>query len=193
MATMNISVPDPMKDWVQAQIDEDRNALLEQDREKQTELRKQRDEAIREILLEIEKVIQDYAKNESYDLILTDKVLVFGNETLEITDQIRAVTAAQRRKRSRNQYGASGCFAGLRRQGAGEGIQFGKPVLKALFCKSGSNQPVGVGNDNIRTRINKIEMYLAHDIRGDQQTIGGPDGIQYFYAAKSKLASQAAV
>jgi hypothetical protein len=36
-------------------------------------------------------------------------------------------------------------------------------------------------------------MYLAYDIRGDQQTIGGPDGIQYFYAAKSKLASQTAV
>ena len=73
---------------LQAQIQKDKDALLAFDRQNQTDLRKDRDEKIREILLEIEKVIKTYAEKEKYDLILNDRVLIYGNKTLELTDII---------------------------------------------------------------------------------------------------------
>jgi len=39
-------------------------------------------------LLEIEKVVSDYAKKEGYDLILNDRVLIFGSDALDVTDKI---------------------------------------------------------------------------------------------------------
>jgi len=76
------------KKKLQEKIDKAKSELLEFDRVRQTDLRKERDEKIREILLEIEKVVREFAEQEKYDLILNDKVLIFGNETLEITDQV---------------------------------------------------------------------------------------------------------
>jgi len=73
---------------LQDQIEKDKNDLLAFDRQNQTDLRKERDEKIREILLEIEGVVKTYAEKEKYDLILNDRVLIYGNKTLELTDTI---------------------------------------------------------------------------------------------------------
>ena len=62
--------------------------LFEFDRQKQTDLRKERDERIREILLEIEKVVKDFAEKEGYTLILNDRVLIYGNQELNITEKV---------------------------------------------------------------------------------------------------------
>ncbi len=76
------------KKKLQAQIDKDRADLMEYDRQKQTDLRKERDERIREILAEIEKVVKDYAQQEKYTFVLNDKVLIYGDQTLDVTNQI---------------------------------------------------------------------------------------------------------
>ena len=60
----------------------------EWDQGQQTDLIKERDEKIREILLEIEKVVSDFAKKENYDYILNDRVLIYGNEQLNVTDKV---------------------------------------------------------------------------------------------------------
>ncbi len=60
----------------------------EYDQEKRTELMKKRDEKIREILLEVEEVVAAFAKKEGYDFILNDRVLIYGKETMDITDPI---------------------------------------------------------------------------------------------------------
>ncbi len=73
---------------LEAEIEEKKNALLEFDRAQQTDLRKERDEKIREILVEIENIINDFAKKEGYTLILNDRVLIYGEESLDITDKI---------------------------------------------------------------------------------------------------------
>ncbi len=73
---------------LQEQIDKDRNDLLEFDRQQQTDLRKQRDEKIREILLEIEKIVREYAEKEKYALIYNDRVLIYGAKDLDITEKI---------------------------------------------------------------------------------------------------------
>ena len=76
------------KNKLQSQIEKDKNDLLAFDRQRQTDLKKERDEKVRDILSEIEKVVKDYASKENYSLILNDRVLIFGGDNLDITNQI---------------------------------------------------------------------------------------------------------
>ena len=62
--------------------------LLEFDRQKKEDMTKKRNEKIRELLLEIEKVISDYAEKEKYSIILNDRVLIYGEQSLNETENI---------------------------------------------------------------------------------------------------------
>jgi outer membrane protein len=64
------------------------NELQQYDMEQRTELTRRRDERIREILLEVEQVVADYARKEGFDLIFNDRVLIFGSDGMDITDPI---------------------------------------------------------------------------------------------------------
>ena len=79
------------KEKVAKEIEELKADLMSFDQGQKTELTKKRDEKIREILLEIEKVVSDFAKNEQYDVILNDRVLIFGSDNLDVTDQVLKV------------------------------------------------------------------------------------------------------
>ena len=48
-------------------------------------------EKIREILLEIEKVVSDFAVKENYDIILNDRVLIYGNPVQDLTEDILTI------------------------------------------------------------------------------------------------------
>jgi len=73
---------------LQAEIDKDRADLLEYDRQKQMDLRKQREDKIREILAEVEKVVKDYAQKNGYGFILNDRVLIYADEQYDITADV---------------------------------------------------------------------------------------------------------
>jgi outer membrane protein len=72
----------------QKDIDQMTADLQAFDQAKVTDLRKQRDDKIREILLEIEKVVSDFAKKEKFDLILNDRVLIYSDPGMNVSDQI---------------------------------------------------------------------------------------------------------
>jgi outer membrane protein len=76
------------KDKAQKDLETMRNDLAQYDQQKRTDLNKQRDEKIREILLEIEKIVSDYAKKEKYDIILNDRVLIYGNQSMDISEPV---------------------------------------------------------------------------------------------------------
>lgn len=76
------------KDDKQVQIDEKIKGLQEFDRVTRDALRKERDGMVRDILKEIETVIQDFGKQQGYSFIFNDRVLVFKNETSDLTPQI---------------------------------------------------------------------------------------------------------
>lgn len=76
------------KEKLQAQIEKDKSDLLELDRQKQTDLKKERDDKVREILMEIEKGVKDFAQQEKYSFIFNDKFLIYGDDSLEVTNQI---------------------------------------------------------------------------------------------------------
>ena len=73
---------------VQQDVDKMKNELLEYDRQKKTELTKERNDKIREILLEIEKIVSGYAEKQGFSLILNDRVLIYGNQSLNVTETI---------------------------------------------------------------------------------------------------------
>lgn len=82
---------DNEKAKLEDEIEEMKASLLEYDRQKKTDLTKDRNEKIREILLEIEKVVSDYADKEKYSIILNDRVLIFGNETYNLTEDVLSI------------------------------------------------------------------------------------------------------
>ncbi|MEA3305877.1 MAG: OmpH family outer membrane protein, partial [Candidatus Omnitrophota bacterium] len=52
------------------------------------ELKMERDEILRDILTEIDKVIKDYGKKNSYTVILNDRSLIYGDEAINVTEDI---------------------------------------------------------------------------------------------------------
>ena len=82
---------DAEKNKLQGEIDGMVNDLKEFDRVKGTDFTKERNEKIREILLEIEKVVSDYAKKENFAFVLNDRVLIFGDEPYDITAPITKI------------------------------------------------------------------------------------------------------
>lgn len=71
-----------------ADIEKQKTDLLDFDRQKRTELAQKRDEKVREILLEVEKVVSTMAKKEGYTLILNDRVLIYGEQEMNITEKV---------------------------------------------------------------------------------------------------------
>ncbi len=63
-------------------------ALRDFDRSETQILRKERDEKMAEILEDIEKVISEYAKKEGYILVFNDRVLIYQDKSLNITEDI---------------------------------------------------------------------------------------------------------
>jgi len=60
-------------------------------RQEQSNLTKERNEKIREILLEVEKVVSDFAVKENYDIILNDRVLIYGAPAQDLTEEILTI------------------------------------------------------------------------------------------------------
>jgi len=79
---------DTQKAAMQADIDKQRNDVVAYDKEKRTELAKKRDDKVREILTEIQKVVSDLAKKEGYTYVLNDRVMIYGEPQFNVTDQV---------------------------------------------------------------------------------------------------------
>ena len=62
--------------------------LLEFDKQGKADLTKNRNEKIREILLEIEKIVSNFAQKEDYSIILNDRVLIYGVPKDDVTEYI---------------------------------------------------------------------------------------------------------
>ena len=76
------------KDEKQAIIDEKIKSLQEFDRSARSSLGKERDNMVRDILKEIEAVIQDYGKSQGYSFIFYDRALAYKSEGGNLTTQV---------------------------------------------------------------------------------------------------------
>ena len=76
------------KDDKQTVIDEKIKTLQDFDRTTRDSLRKERDTMVKDILKEIEVVIQDFGKQQGYGFIFNDRVLVYKSEGSDLTPQV---------------------------------------------------------------------------------------------------------
>ncbi len=72
----------------QAQIEKKMKNLQDFDLATRTDLKKERDGVVREILEEIDKVVQEYGKSEGYSLILSNRALLYADGKFNLTDKI---------------------------------------------------------------------------------------------------------
>jgi len=79
---------DTEKAAMQADIEKQKNDVVAYDKEKRTELAKRRDDKVREILTEIQGIVSDLAKKQGYTYVLNDRVMIYGDPTANITDEV---------------------------------------------------------------------------------------------------------
>lgn len=79
---------DKNKEEKQAVIDEKIKALQDFDLKAREELGKKRDDAVREILKDIDGVMNDYGTKKGYDLIFNERALLYRNEKYDVTNDI---------------------------------------------------------------------------------------------------------
>lgn len=72
----------------QEELEKKVNELREFDRSAANTLRRERDGYVREILAEIQKIVDEYAKTNDYDLVLNSRVLLYGTEEHDLTGTI---------------------------------------------------------------------------------------------------------
>ena len=87
---MNL-LSDKEKETKKAEIETKVKALQEFDRQKQTDLRKDQDEKMKEILKDIEEAVKQFSVKEGYTMVFNDRVLVYQAKDMDITDSIMAI------------------------------------------------------------------------------------------------------
>jgi len=65
--------------------------LQEFDRQKQGDLRKEQDEKMKELLKDINDAIKQFAEKEGYAMVFNDRVLVYQDKKLDVTDKIISI------------------------------------------------------------------------------------------------------
>jgi len=76
---------------LEGEIDLMKGSAQEFVQQEQSNLTKERNEKIREILLEIEKVVSDFAEKKGYDVILNDRVLIYGDPEKNLTEEVLTI------------------------------------------------------------------------------------------------------
>lgn len=69
-------------------IDQKRKGLAEFDQQTREQLRGEREQAIDKLLKEIEGIVTSYAKQNEYDLILTDRAALYFVGGIDVTNEI---------------------------------------------------------------------------------------------------------
>ena len=69
-------------------VEEKLKSLAGFDRETKETLRKKRDDAMKGILDEIEQTVTGYAKENDFTLVLNEQAVLYGVESIDVTDQV---------------------------------------------------------------------------------------------------------
>lgn len=92
---------DRQRDKKQVEIDERIRRLQDFEREAKVDLDREKDSIEKEIFKEIEAVINDYSVKKGYSMILTDRVVVYGDGQYDITREILNLLNSKYRKTGR--------------------------------------------------------------------------------------------
>ncbi|MCX5657083.1 MAG: OmpH family outer membrane protein [Candidatus Omnitrophica bacterium] len=94
-------VADKVKSEKQKSLEDKLKVLQEYDRAAREDLGKERDNIVKEILKEIDEIIQEFGKKEGYTFIFNDRVLLYKDKTKELTDSIISMLNSRYQKKSK--------------------------------------------------------------------------------------------
>jgi len=83
----------------QRAIEEKIKGLAEFDRSAKDTLRKHREESLKKILDEIEGTVAKYSKENGFELVLSDRAVLYGIDALDITSEVLTILNEQYKKR----------------------------------------------------------------------------------------------
>jgi outer membrane protein len=72
----------------EADIEAKIKSLQDFDQEAKTDLTKERDNMVKDILKEMSDVIKEYGEKNGYSIIVNDRVLLYGNPEMDLTNEI---------------------------------------------------------------------------------------------------------
>lgn len=79
---------DKEKESKQGEFETKIKGLQDFDRQKTSDLRKEQDEKMKEILKDIEDTVKEYSEKEGFTMVFNDRVLVYQAKNMDITDKI---------------------------------------------------------------------------------------------------------
>ncbi|MFH0855335.1 MAG: OmpH family outer membrane protein [Candidatus Omnitrophota bacterium] len=79
---------DKEKETKKADMESRMKAFQDFDRQKQTDLRKEQDEKMKEILQDIQDAVKEYSEKEGFTFVFNDRVLVYQNKSFDITNKV---------------------------------------------------------------------------------------------------------
>ena len=69
-------------------FDKEKNNLIDFDKNKRSELTQKRNDKVKEILQEIQKIVEGIATKEGYTYVLNDRVMVYGDKEFNLSDMV---------------------------------------------------------------------------------------------------------
>ncbi|MFA4991158.1 MAG: OmpH family outer membrane protein [Candidatus Omnitrophota bacterium] len=76
------------KDKKEVDIEAKIKMLQEFDQGAKTDLTQERDNMVKDILKEMNDVIKEYGEKQGYSIIVNDRVLLYGDKAMDLTDQV---------------------------------------------------------------------------------------------------------
>lgn len=89
---------DKEKEKKQKEIEDKVKSIREFALTNEAGLKKERDDKLKEVLKDIENVVQQYAQKENYTMVFNDRVFVYNNKANDITDKILEILQSNYKK-----------------------------------------------------------------------------------------------
>lgn len=89
---------DQEKEKKQKELEEKIKSAREFTLSKESELKKERDDRLREVLKDIEATVGQYAQKEGYTMVFNDRVFVYSNKANDITGKVLEILQADYKK-----------------------------------------------------------------------------------------------
>ncbi len=83
----------------EAKLEKEINEYRDLEREVFTDIKKERDDKMKDIIEDINIIIKDYAKKNGFDLILNANTVLYGSKSMDITNQILKVSNKNYKKK----------------------------------------------------------------------------------------------
>ncbi|MFH1867597.1 MAG: OmpH family outer membrane protein [Candidatus Omnitrophota bacterium] len=90
---------DKQKDKKQEDIQKEIGNLQDFDLQTKAELKRERDDMVRDILKEIDTTISEYSKKNDYGIVFNSRILVYAQEQYDITREIVNILNSQYRRK----------------------------------------------------------------------------------------------